>query len=91
MMGQKICYVESALLIINWKVSIMPPNFVESEDIDGCDVDFALEEQTRNADLPETFGGVGSAEEELDGCDIDFEAELQTADVDLPLTTGGVG
>lgn len=62
----------------------------EEEELDGCDIDFTVESQTDDADLPETYGGVGSVDKELDGCDIDFTAEAQTDDADLPETYGGV-
>ncbi len=69
----------------------MTTKFENSEDIDGCDVDFTLEEQTSDEQLPIAFGGVGSEEEDLDGCDINFAAEIETTDDELPMTTGGVG
>ena len=58
----------------------------EEDGIDGCDVDFTIEEQTKDADLPEASGGVGSAEDELDG----FFADLKKGKISGCNVTGTV-
>lgn len=65
-------------------------------DIDSCDVDFANEKATPDAELPAATGGIqfvskqAGDEDAIDACDVDFAKAEATLDAELPAATGGV-